>query len=90
VNYLIKLEELTLVLPPLACPVVVVVTTACLLLDINYEHLVIAIYVDGALCFNLLQILLPPVAPVAPDLEKFVVSPRTRAILPNGGKPLTR
>jgi len=48
---LIKLEELTLVLPPLACPVVVVVTTACLLLDINYEHLVIAIYVDGALCF---------------------------------------
>ena len=41
---LIKLEELTLVLPPLACPVVVVVTTACLLLDINYEHLVIAIY----------------------------------------------
>ena len=40
---LIKLEELTLVLPPLACPVVVVVTTACLLLDINYEHLVIAI-----------------------------------------------
>ena len=49
VNYLIKLEELTLVLPPLACPVVVV-TTACLLLDINYEHLVIAIYdVDGAL-----------------------------------------
>ena len=32
---LIKLEELTLVLPPLACPVVVVVTTACLLLDIN-------------------------------------------------------
>jgi len=46
VNYLIKLEELTLVLPPLACPVVVVVTTACLLLDINYEHLVIAIYVD--------------------------------------------
>ena len=40
---LIKLEELTLVLPPLACPVVVV-TTACLLLDINYEHLVIAIY----------------------------------------------
>ena len=44
VNYLIKLEELTLVLPPLACPVVVVVTTACLLLDINYEHLVIAIF----------------------------------------------
>ena len=49
-NYLIKLEELTLVLPPLACPVVVVVT-ACLSSDINYEHLVIAIYVVGALCF---------------------------------------